>query len=145
MHIELLIWREISKIWETKLWPGRSDIKSMSSMTDTFTYDLSIYEKYKPEFYGIIDTDIHEVVGVNSGHQTADGIFRSRGLYVDPAYRGRGLGISLLRYTIHRAKECHGCHTVWSYPKDTALKTYTSVGFVPYTDIVDNHCYVKYS
>ena len=122
-----ITFEEIKPMWE-KLWPGRDDIKPMSSMTDNDDYDLAIYDKYKPIFWGVFTDDTNELIAVNSGHPTSDTRFRSRGLYVKPGYGGKGLGQLLLKTTIdHAIKE--GFETIWSLPKKTALKTYEAVGF----------------
>jgi len=75
----------------------------------------------------------NQIVGVNSGHKCSDNGYRSRGLYVFPEYRGRGIGVELLKETIKLGKTT-GCTYVWSYPKNSSWKTYSKAGFNLSTD-----------
>jgi len=68
-------------------------------------------------------------------------LFRSRGLWVHPKHRGLGLSTWLLNETIDKGKEI-GCENIWSYPKNTALHAYTSVGFEKILVIDDDNCVV---
>ena len=122
---------EIYDIWHDQLWPGRiSKIESMSSLywksPRTIIKDKTIFEKYTPSFWVIKHGD--EIVGVNSGFKTEETIYRSRGLYVYPDYRGQGLSAILLRQAILQGKK-EGCHWIWSMPRKAALPVYQRVGF----------------
>lgn len=135
---------EIYRIWETKLWPGRKDIKNMSSMLYNTGYDINIYKLYTPVFIAYKDNG--DILGVNSGHQTSKTDFRSRGLYVFPEFRGQGIGTLLLKETINLAKR-HNCEHCWSIPRKTALGTYLAAGFTKTSDFIptetsDENCYV---
>jgi GNAT superfamily N-acetyltransferase len=55
-------------------------------------------------------------------------MYRSRGLWVDPKHRGKGIGKQLLVETINQAKR-EDARMIWSFPKHTSWKTYNSVGF----------------
>lgn len=139
---------EVLPIWSIKLWPGReSPIKAMSSMTLDETYDMEIYDKYNPYFWAIFCGN--EIVAVNSGHQTSDTEFRSRGLYADPEHRGKGLAKQVLNATISRAKEL-GMKTVWTVPRQASMPAYESVGFERVSDWFDEgvefgpNCYAIY-
>jgi GNAT superfamily N-acetyltransferase len=79
-----------------------------------------------PTFFGYYIND--DLVGVNSGHGCSDNMYRSRGLWVDPDYRGKGIGKQLLIATINQAK-LEDATMIWSFPKHTSWKTYNSVGF----------------
>lgn len=129
-HSEIKILEGVSQdvlyIWHTELWPGRSDIRDMSSMILLGGYDMSIYSRYHPRF--AVAMYQGEVIGVNSGHAVSDTAYRSRGLWVNPGFRGFGLGVKLLQKVEEFARE-DGKVSVWSYPKDTALKTYISAGY----------------
>lgn len=131
-----ITFEEIYPMW-CVLWPGRDKIKPVTSMVDwrTDTCDMSLYDKaaarqeyYYPVFYGIFTDDTNELIGVNSGAQTGDTRFRSRGLYVKPGYQGRGLGQLLLQTVIDFARE-KDFEVIWSLPKKQALKTYEAVGY----------------
>lgn len=79
-----------------------------------------------------------EVVGVNSIHTLPDGTCRSRGLWVDPNHRGKGLGFALLHHSIGWA-ENRGFWS-WSYPRESSLDTYLSAGYESSSDwIVSEH------
>ena len=119
---------DVMYIWHTELWPGRTDVRDMSSMKLLGGYDMVIYDRYQPRF--VVAMYHGQVIGVNSGHQVSDTGYRSRGLWVNPGFRGFGLGVKLLRKVEEFAKE-DGSTSIWSYPKDTALKTYLSAGYQP--------------
>ena len=129
-----ITFEEIYPIWE-RLWPGRDKIKPVTTMIDHRNYDMDIYDKadnkeglYAGVFWGIFTDDTNELVAVNSGHQTSDTHFRSRGLYVKPGYAGKGLAQVLLTQTINCARE-NNFSVCWSIPRKTAYKTYRSAGF----------------
>jgi RimJ/RimL family protein N-acetyltransferase len=74
-----------------------------------------------------------EMIGVNSGHVCGDGSFRSRGLWVDPIYRGYGFGIEILAATIAYADAIESTF-IWSYPRLSSKKTYEAAGFTITSD-----------
>jgi len=117
---------DVMYIWHTELWPGRTDIRNMSSMSFLGGYDMAIYDQYSPRF--AVATYRGEIVGVNSGHQVSATSYRSRGLWVNPGFRGFGLGIKLLKKIEEYAME-DNLLSVWSFPKSTALKTYINAGY----------------
>jgi len=118
-------------IWENKLWAGRhSAIEPMSAMTWPFEGDpqpinMSIFE-FEPMFWAVHIDD--NIVGVNSGHRTSDSQYRSRGIWVDPAYRKHGVAQMLFTMTQHQAI-IEQCEMLWSIPRKTALPAYTKFGF----------------
>ena len=125
-QIKKISWTEINRIWKQELWPNRqSSIDPISYMAYQDGHDMTI-GKYKPTFWGkYID---NMLVGVNSGHRTADRMYRSRGLWVHPDYRGQGIGIELLAKTLDQARK-EGCWACWSFPRKSSWKTYKSAGF----------------
>lgn len=134
-----ITFEEIYPMWEM-LWPGRDVIRPVTSMIDHKNYDMDIYEKaynkeglYAGVFWGIFTDDTNELVAVNSGHQTSDTHFRSRGLYVRTAYTGKGLAQALLAQTIKCAKD-NNFSVCWSMPRKAAYKTYRSAGFTIHED-----------
>lgn len=140
----------ILPIWQDKLWPNRqSAIEPMSAMTWPFEgapdpIDMSIFD-YKPTFWGVYIDD--KLVGVNSGHRTNHTQYRSRGIWVDPDYRGKGIAQQLFTLTEHQAL-VEGCLLVWSIPRKTALSSYTKFGFETVggyieTETADANIYVK--
>jgi GNAT superfamily N-acetyltransferase len=91
-----------------------------------YTHDNRIYKLYTPTFFGVYDNE--KLIGVNSGHRSKKNEYRSRGLWVDPDYRGRKIGKILLQATINKAVE-EGCDLIWSLPRESSMPVYNSVGF----------------
>lgn len=124
--IKSLFWEEILPIWQTQLWPNRiSAIEPNSAMVYKSGYDMYNMNTI-PTFFGYYVDD--KLVGVNSGHGCSNKMYRSRGLWVLPEHRGKGIGQQLLTETINQAKH-EGSDMIWSFPKRTSWKTYNSVGF----------------
>ena len=134
-------------IWKEKLWPNRtSPIKPMSSMKYLGGYDMSIYEKYQPTFFVVYNV-VGEIVGVNSGHRTSDKLYRSRGIWVDPRYRKKGIsGVLFCELYGQAMKE--NCTALWSIPRQSALPAYEKYGFEKTSEFFDEgmefgpNCYV---
>lgn len=132
MYAQEINFDQINSIWSSKLWPNReSAIEPMSAMTWPFEgspppYDITIFEKYKPTFWGIFVNG--NLIGVNSGHRTTDRQYRSRGIWVDPEYRKYGYSQHLFYLTEQQAVK-EGCEVLWSIPRKTALKAYEKFGF----------------
>ncbi len=117
-------WNEIYNVWHSQLWPNRvSAIETHSAMLYLGGHDNDNF-KFKPHYIGyFLD---NKLIGVNSGHKTTDGGYRSRGLWVHPDHRGKGIGQMLLRQII----EFKGnAFFVWSFPRQTSWSTYQQVGF----------------
>lgn len=142
MIIKKIAWEDILPIWETKLWPKsvrQSPIEPTSAMCLfkqwkhlddgntilTEHYDLENM-KFTPTFWGcFID---NKLVGVNSGHMCINKEYRSRGLWVDPSYRGIAIGTKLLLKTISQGYH-EGAVLCWSYPRFESWVTYHNAGF----------------
>ena len=82
--------------------------------------------KYEPTFWAARSEG--NLIGVNSGFKTNDDIYRSRGLYVSPKYRGEGVSKMLLKLTINSAKQ-EECRIIWTMPRKDSLFAYENVGF----------------
>ena len=124
MILKSLSWDEIYKIWREYLWPDRlTSIETHSAMLYSKGYNIENF-KFKVEYIGCFKENI--LVGVNSGHKTMDGGYRSRGLWVHPDHRGQGIGQILLRQIIEYR---NNAFFVWSYPRRTSWSTYQAVGF----------------
>jgi GNAT superfamily N-acetyltransferase len=137
--VQQITFQEILPIWQDKLWPNRvSKIETHSAMTWPYTHPVQPYSmdvfNYPATFFGIFDQD--KLVAVNSGHLTTQQEYRSRGLWVDPDYRGMGLAQIILLATINEAKK-EGAKMIWSIPRLTALPAYDRVGFKTVGDRVD--------
>jgi GNAT superfamily N-acetyltransferase len=137
--VQQITFQEILPIWQNKLWPNRvSPIETHSAMTWPLShpnqpYDMNVFN-YPVYFFGIYDQD--KLIAVNSGHLTTITEFRSRGLWVDPFYRGKKLAQQILLATIDQAKTS-GAYMIWSIPRLTALPAYERVGFKTVGDRVD--------
>ena len=144
---EAVHFETILPIWRHSLWPDRkSQIKHMSSMTYEGKIDMSIYKKYTPTFFAVYN-NAGQIIGVNSGHQTGDRMYRSRGIWVDPVYRGKGVaGILFCELEGQAMKE--QCKSIWSVPREKALPSYVKYGFKQTSDFFNEgmefgpNCYV---
>jgi GNAT superfamily N-acetyltransferase len=135
MKLVEITFEEILPVWREHLWNGRlSDIKPMSSMTLDRQYDMSIYEKYVPYFCAVVDGK--EILGVNSCHQTGNTEFRSRGIYIFPEHRGKGVSKKLFNFVKEKALE-NNCSTIWSLPRLTALTAYKAAGFEECSEVIN--------
>jgi len=139
----------ISAVWKQQLWTNRkSEICPMSSMQFLGGTDMSIYEKYVPSFWAVFDND--NIIGVNSGFATADTRYRSRGIWVDPDYRNKGIAQLLFGQIDKQAKQ-ENKSVCWSIPRKTALPAYEKAGYVKCSDWFNEgmefgpNCYVKKS
>ena len=150
MRATKISFEDILPIWENKLWPNReSAIEGVSAMTWPYEgnpepIDMNIFD-YQPTFYGVFMDN--KLLGVNSGHRTTDTQYRSRGIWVDPDYRKRGVAQLLFVLTEHQAR-IEKCEMMWSIPRKTALTAYTKFGFTTVGDFIvtetaDANIYVK--
>ena len=151
--VQQITFEQILPIWHNKLWPNRvSIVETHSAMTWPYThinksYDATVFS-YPTTFFGIYDQN--KLIAVNSGHLTTQQEFRSRGLWVDPDYRGKKLAQQILLATIDQAKQ-EGAEMVWSIPRLTALPAYEKVGFNTVGERIDEgvefgpniYCYLK--
>ena len=131
-----ITWDQILPIWKKYL-PSMSleptsamclflnDGNTLEKSWNEPMYDLKNME-FTPTFWGAFDNA--KLIGVNSGHMCVDRLYRSRGLFVFPEYRGFAIGQKLLMKTI--AQAIHEKAIVcWSYPKKTAERSYHSQHF----------------
>lgn len=137
----------ILPIWQKKLWLHReSPIRPMSSMQYQGGFDISIYEKYEPTFFAVYNV-VGDIIGVNSGHKTTNDLYRSRGIWVDPAYRRKGV-CGILFCELHGQAMKEGCKALWSIPRKSALSAYEKYGFEKTSEFFDTdmefgpNCYV---
>jgi len=139
----------ILSIWQYELWPERgSTIETHSAMlyqSDDLHTGMANFD-YPAYYYGyIID---NEIIGVNSNHMGIDRLMRTRGLWVNKNYRGKGFGLQLLLRSIADAKKLGV--DVWSYPRRISWTTYKAAGFVLTSDWTESetsdsnaYCYLK--
>lgn len=145
--VEQIEWHEIYPFWSEHLWPGRPNIKPYTPMINATDLDLDIHRKananfafYSGVFFGVRTIE-GDIVGVNSGHQCSNTLFRSRGLYVRPEATGRGIAQALLTHTIEFARE-NGFEKIWSYPRAKSMRTYEAVGF-KCDEVAEHEAYEK--
>jgi len=122
-----IAWVKINFIWANSLWPNRqSSIDPNSAMCFLNGHDM-VNMQSTPTFFGYVIDD--HIIGVNSGHACPNqNNYRSRGLWVDPNYRGHGIGQQLLTSTIEQGLR-EGYTKIWSYPRKSSWPTYSAVGF----------------
>lgn len=120
-----LTWEQVKPIWDTKLWPGR-DSEPVTSMKYLGGYDMSL-KLATPYFIGMMDGE--HIVAVNSFVSTGTLEWRSRGLWVDPDFRGQGYAKKLLEHILTFVKH-QDATMVWTMPRREALPVYQSVGFL---------------
>jgi len=146
MNIQNIDFDTVVGVWREKLWPGRKDdIKATNNIKYLGGRDSAIHEQQAVFFGAYVAGDL---VGVNSGFGTLNGGFRSRGLWVDPAQRSKGIAKALLTATTEHARK-QGFSYVWSMPRQSALSAYTSAGFKQTSDFFDEgvefgpNCFVR--
>lgn len=127
---------DIYEIWASKLWPNRTtQILPLSSMKRGGGYDMSIYLS-NPKFLAVLDTSFkneRKIVAVNSFFRTDHDEYRSRGLWVDPDYRGQKIGTLIMSETIDRVSRSRPLSEekiLWTIPRQSAMPFYKSCGFV---------------
>ena len=126
MIIKNTTFDEIFPLWRYGLWPGRkSEIKPTSGIKFMGGYDKEI-EKNIPTFFGAFIDD--ECIAVNSGFATSELYYRSRGLYVVPKYREKGIAHKLLGITEKEAID-RGYKLFWSMPRKESILVYLTFGF----------------
>jgi GNAT superfamily N-acetyltransferase len=119
--------QEVYPIWGQYLWPGRqSTIKAVSPINLDLRYDKEL-ESATPTFWAL-HNEMGEMAGVISGYLTGEVHYRSRGLYLFPAWRGRGASRLLFSAVFAQAQK-EGCRTIWSLPRQDAWPAYAARGF----------------
>lgn len=130
--------QDIKPLWD-ELWPGRTDIKPMSSLRINGEIDMDIYKKYQPKFW--ISCFQNQPIACLSGHPTSQELFRLRGLYVKMEYRKQGVASRLVQVALDYAKS-EKYKLAWTLPKTNTLKFYESCGFYKISkEITENMSY----
>ena len=124
--IQEISFEEIIPLWKNNLWPNRvSPIESHSAMMYNGSIEMKNFD-LPIQFHAYMDNN--DIVGTNSVHMCADGLARSRGLWVCPNFRQKGIGKHLLLHAIDVAR-VYNATGIWSYPRKTSWRTYESAGF----------------
>lgn len=131
----------ILKVWaEDDMW-GKVHTDRIPKEYQTFDYDgLHSDEAGYPIYYAFFDGD--EICGVNSYSHVNYEQCRSRGLYVYPKYRGKGIATKLLRYAIHQNEGMYDF--IWSLPRVGSESAYKNAGFDVEDKIYDFGVYRNY-
>ena len=135
MIVKQIPFETILSIWKNQLWPGRvSSIEPFSAMMFMGDYTSS-FAKLPQIFLGGYKDD--KLVAVNSLHLAEKYMARSRGLWVDPDFRGNGYGTKILIETSVYAKTL-GADAIWSFPRQSSIKTYESAGYIQISSWLDD-------
>lgn len=126
-YITRIDFPDILPYWAV-LWPGQ-DHQQFSSMLMMGKHDHHIKDKFKWRGWAVKNGS--RTVGVNAGHKSAKGHYRTRGLWVAQDFRGKGIGQMLFNAAEEQAKNEH-CRWLWSYPRLQALGAYQKAGFESY-------------
>ena len=146
MIVKEITYSEILPCWK-KLWTREKYDPFVKMCYKNISCE--VIQNPKVTFFGLIDNQ--EIIGCNSGFINniieEKVYYRSRGLYIDAKYRGKGYSKLLLNSTFNQAK-LENADYCWSLPKKSALKAYTSVGFIQTSKFSDwelgENCYVLY-
>jgi len=126
MVIKRISWDIIYPIWKDRLWKNRvSKIKPTNGLGFLSGYDKTIEDNI-PTFFGAYKKE--KCVGVISGHSTSAIEYRSRGIYVFPECRKRGIAQKLFQSIEEQAVQ-EDRTILWSMPRKKAISTYLKFGF----------------
>lgn len=126
VYLRTATFQEVLPLWSAGLWPNRnSPINPVSPLDHQLRYSFSIKGAH-PTFW-ILESQ-GKVVGTLSGFQTGQSYYRVRGLYIEPAYRGRGWSSRLLLAALNQARVERNS-TAWTLPRKSTFRAYEAVGF----------------
>lgn len=141
--IKQITFEETIPYWKI-LW-GDVTIRKKSGILLLKEFDMTINdnENIVPIFFGAFYED--KIVGVNSGYSPVDNQYRSRGLYILPEYRRRGISQLLLKATQEQGRK-ENKNLFWSMPRKEALSVYQKFGFKKISEFSDRefgrNCFV---
>lgn len=121
---------DVEGIWSNLLWGYKAEPSSCMVYGTRDKYDATIFDN-PIQYFGVFDGDT--LLGVNSAFQTAPDFYRSRGLWVYPEFRGKGVASILLNEVVRQARALNIPY-VWSFPRKTAIGAYLKVGFSQTSD-----------
>lgn len=136
LEVRRISYEEIIPAWN-KLWKGRDNfshsqmqMREGHAKCNEFKFTgVGVFEK-KPNPKNSYEFT-EKLVGVNAGHRSAKGEYRTRGLWVDPNYRGNGIAQQTFAFLETQAMN-ENCRWLWSYPRLSSLPAYMKAGYVPY-------------
>lgn len=109
----------IRPIQDNLYWDGIQYFGGKNKLINSLKYS-------NPYYYACFISN--KIVGVNSFFKVNNEQCRSRGLYVFPEYRNKGISKLLLNYAIEKNKN-KNYKFIWTMPRKEALSSYTSIGF----------------
>lgn len=134
---------DVLPVWSSELWPGRtSAIEPTSAMKWLGGIDMSLMNS-KPTFWcvsseartnetssdartiGVLSGHFGGIISTDSGTERA---YRTRGLWVAPESRGKGVARTLMQAAFEQAST-ENCTLVWTFPRQTSMPFYKSMGF----------------
>jgi len=131
MRVEVVDFKTILPIWRDKLWKGRtSEIEESNAIDYLGNYNPSILDN-KAICFAYFKDNI--IVGVNTLLPTSDTYCRSRGFYINPEQRLKGIGLRLMEATLFYALK-NNFKYIWSLPRKSALPFYLKFGFIQTSD-----------
>ena len=126
MEIKRVEFKDIYPIWKDKLWKGRvSKIEESNSIDYLGSYNPEILKNKAICFACFIEK---KIVGVNTLLPTSNNFCRSRGFYINPEQRLKGLGRKIMQKTLQHATELKFKY-IWSLPRKNSLLFYLKFGF----------------
>ena len=136
MRIQEINFPTIERVWRYNLWPGRvsaiEPYSAMCFMDDK--YNISFASAPQVFLGGFIN---ERLIADNSLHLAEKYMARSRGLWVDPEYRGNCYGQTMLEETCLRAATL-GADAIWSFSRKTSIKSYLAAKFVQTSSWMDH-------
>lgn len=126
----------VMSCWK-KLWPNRAHFELVNAMRLNGGHEMSYLDnradfftvQYTPEDW---ETDplYRELIDcVVSCHRTEPHEYRLRGLWVDKAWRGNGIGLLLIDAVSDWAYQ-RGARMVWAYPRYENVGLFEKAGYV---------------
>jgi GNAT superfamily N-acetyltransferase len=123
--IKDITFEQITEVWKIELWVDRtSKITEHSSMMLKGGFDMS-YHNVIAHHWGIFNEG--NIIAVLSGHPTGSD-FRIRGLWVDSAFRGKGIA-GILFNNAEKVAKSYNSKLIWTYPRNSSLHSYCKYGF----------------
>jgi len=136
MNIKIVDFETIYPIWKNKLWKGRiSKIEQSNPIDYLGKYNPNLMNN-KAICFAYYEGD--EIIGVNTLLPTSDTFCRSRGFYINPEQRLKGIGLQLMKFTLEKALLLDFKY-MWSLPRKSALPFYLKFGFKQTSDFDDQY------
>ena len=136
MKIKIVDFKTIYPIWKHKLWKGRiSKIEESNPIDYLGKYNPELLKNKAICFACYIDSNI---VGVNTLLPTSNNFCRSRGFYINPEQRLKGIGKKLMETTLQYAYNLN-FKCIWSLPRKSSLPFYLKFGFKQTSEFDDQY------